>query len=122
MGYNDFGNPRTTASPYTIDSKIGRRDSTDIVKYTVMTVSSGTPSLVPLTPLGRRNFLRIKNADDTNSVYLLDSATDSYSDGYEITHGNEWEDNTDGQIYIVSTVSGTINVEVYERAARFNYS
>jgi len=107
---------------YTIDDKIGRSDSRDIVQFSVITVISGTASLLPTSPLGRRNFIRIKNLDGTNSVYLLADAADNYAtDGYEIPHGEEWEENTDVPLYIISTVSGTTSVQVYERAARFNY-
>lgn len=122
MGYNDFGNPRTVADPYTIDSKIGRSDSRDIVQVSLITVSSGTASLLPPNPLGRRNFIRIKNLDDTNSVYLLANEDDSYAiNGHEVPKGEEWEENTDAPLYIISTVSGTVSVQVYERASRFNY-
>lgn len=107
---------------YTIDDKIGRSDSRDIIQLSVIAVVSGTASLLPPSPLGRRNFIRIKNLDNTNSVYLLANADDAYvTEGYEIPHGGEWEENTDAPLYIISTVSGTTSVQVYERAARFNY-
>ena len=119
MGYNDFGNPRTTAGPsYTIDDKIGRKDSRDIVQSGVMTVS-GTPSLLPPNPLGRRNFIRIRNIGGA-SVYIM-SDSDITTSGCEVPTGEEWEENTDAALYI-STAAGTVNVQVYERAARFNYS
>jgi len=118
MGYNDFGNPRSTTEPYSIDDKIGRSDSRDIIQFSVVTVSSGTASLLPSSPLGRRNFIRIKNLDDTNSVYLLASA-DGIG-GYEVPSGGEWEDNTDAPLYAITT-SGTTSVQVYERSSRFNY-
>jgi len=122
MGYNDFGNPRTTSAPYEIDDKIGRSDSIDIVKFSIVTVSSGSASLLPTSPLGRRNFIRIKNLDNANSIYLLYNADDSYAtEGYEVPYGEEWEENTDAPLYAISTVSGTVSVQVYERAARFNY-
>ena len=106
---------------YTIDDKIGRSDSRDIVQFSVITIVSGTASLLPPSPLGRRNFIRIKNLDGSNSVYLLADSDDAYAtDGYEIVHGTEWEENTDAPLYITSTAS--VNVQVYERAARFNYS
>lgn len=107
---------------YTIDDKMGRSDSRDIIQLSVMAVVSGTASLLPSSPLGRRNFIRIKNLDNTNSVYLLADADDAYAtEGYEIPHGEEWEENTDVSLYIISTASGTTSVQVYERAARFNY-
>lgn len=106
---------------YTIDDKIGRKDSRDIAQFSMLAVSSGTASPLPSSPLGRRNFIRIKNLDATNSVYLLTDENDSYTDGYEVLKGEEWEENTDAPLYIISTVSGTVSVQVYERAARFNY-
>jgi len=116
MGYNDFGNPRSTVKPYTIDSKIGRRDSRDIVQFSTMIVSS-TASLLPDNPLGRRNFIRVKN-DSGVSVYITTSGTTS--SGHEVPTGEEWEENTDAILY-VATAAGTANIQVYERAARFNY-
>lgn len=107
---------------YTIDDKIGRRDSRDVIQFSVITVSSGSASLLPTSPLGRRNFIRIENLDGSDSVYLLAKADDAYAtDGYEVAHGQEWEENTDAPLYIISTVSGTVSVQVYERASRFNY-
>jgi len=116
MGYNDFGNPRSTADPYTIDDKIGRSDSRDIVQSSVMTVS-GTASLLPPNPLGRRNFIRIKNISGV-SVYVM---SDVVGSGYEVPTGQEWEESTDAVLYI-ATAAGTVDILVYERAARFNYS
>lgn len=123
MGYNDFGNPRSTTAPYNIDDKIGRSDSRDIIKFSIITVSSGSASLLSTSQLGRRSFIRIKNLDSANSIYLLYNADDPYAtEGYEVPYGEEWEENTDAPLYAISTVSGTVNVEVYERSARFNYS
>lgn len=116
MGYNDFGNPRTAATPYTIDSKMGRSDSRDIAQFSTMAVSS-TASLLPDNPLGRRNFIRVKN-DGGASVYITTSGTTS--SGHEVPTGEEWEENTDAILY-VATAAGTVNIQVYERAARFNY-
>ena len=122
MGYNDFGNPRTSADSYEIDDKIGRRDSRDIVKVSVITVSSGIASLLPTSQLGRRSFIRIKNLDAANSIYLLYNADDSYdTEGYEVPYGEEWEENTDAALYAITTVSGNVSVQVYERSSRFNY-
>jgi len=115
MGYNDFGNPRTTAAPYDIDDKIGRKDSRDIVRFSIMTVS-GTVSLLPSNPLGRRNFIRIKNIGNA-SVYVMSDTTAS---GYEVPSSEEWEENTDAILYVV-TAAGTVDIRVYERSSRFNY-
>jgi len=56
------------------------------------------------------NNLVLANADDVYSV-----------SGYEVPAGIEWEDNTGASLYAISTVSGVINVQVYERSSRFNY-
>ena len=122
MGYNDFGNPRTTADPYTIDSKIGRSDSRDVVRFSEMVVTT-TPSLVPASPLGRRNYIFIKNEDSLIDVYVSTfSGTGGTGDpAYKLSAGTgTWEEYTDGTFYI-STASGTADVRVYERAPRFNY-
>lgn len=106
---------------YTIDDKIGRHDSRDMVYISLATIS-GVVSILPSPPLGRRNFIRIKNLDGAASVYLLANESDDYTtNGYEIIHGGEWEENTDAPLYI-TTASGLANVQVYERASRFNYS
>jgi len=117
MGYNDFGNPKNTATPYTIDSIIGRSDSRDIVQFSTMTVVSGAASLLPTNPLGRRNFIRVKNNGGA-SVYI--TTADATSSGHEVPTGQEWEENTDAVLY-VATAAGTVDIQVYERAARFNY-
>lgn len=105
---------------YTIDDKIGRRDSRDMVKFSEVTVTT-TPSIVPATPLGRRNYIFIKNVDALIDVYV--STSSGIGDAaYTLSAGTgTWEENTDGTFY-VSTVSGTADIVVYERAARFNYS
>jgi len=105
---------------YTIDDKIGRHDSRDTVYISLATIS-GVASILPSPSLGRRNFIRVKNLDDTASVYLLANESDEYAaNGYEIAHGDEWEENTDAPLYI-TTASGLVNVQVYERSTRFNY-
>ena len=105
---------------YTIDDKIGRHDSRDMVYISLVTIS-GSASILPPSPLGRRNFIRIKNLDAATSVYLLADESDSYdANGYEIVHGGVWEENTDAPLYI-TTASGLANVQVYERSTRFNY-
>jgi hypothetical protein len=122
MSYNDFGNPRTSASPYNLEDKMGRLDSIDLIEFNVIPVSSGTAASLSSSSLGRRNFIRVKNLDSTNSIYLLANADDVYSvSGYEVPAGIEWEDNTGASLYAISTVSGVINVQVYERSSRFNY-
>ena len=104
---------------YTIDDKIGRSDSRDIVRFSDMVVTT-TPSLVPASPLGRRNYIFIKNEDSLIDVYVR-TASGIGSSAYVLSAGTgTWEEYTDGTFYI-STVSGSADVIVYERATRFNY-
>jgi len=108
---------------YTIDDKIGRRDGRDIVRFSDMVVTT-TPSLVPADPLGRRNYIFIKNEDSFVNVYIstFSGLGGTGDPAYVLTSGiGTWEENTDGAFY-ASTVSGTADILVYERAARFNYS
>lgn len=104
---------------YEIDDKIGRADSRDRVAITAMSVTTIAGSL-PVDPLGRRNYIKVKNMDNTNNVAIL-TVSGIYADGFPVLKdGGEWEDNTDAGFYIVSE-SGIVNVRVYERAERFNY-
>jgi len=117
---NDYTKNRNTGvTPYEIDDLIGREDSRDKVNTTFITVS-GTASLLPPLPLGRRNYIKVKNLDGSTSVSILDSADTTYSGGYILVAGGEWEDNTDAVLYI-TTLAGSVNVQVYERSSRFNY-
>lgn len=104
---------------YEIDDKIGRSDSRDKIQITPMTVTS-VHQLVPPLPLGRRNYIKIKNEGAVDVAVVLASGITSAS-GYIIkASGGEFEDNTDAVMYIVSTGAGS-NVRVYERSERFNY-
>lgn len=102
--------------PYTIDSKIGRSDSIDKSKITIMTVS-GSPTLLPPSPLGRRNYIKIENTGGVD-VAIVTSASGIASEGFVIASGGgTWEDNTTSVFYIVSTGADS-TVQVYERASR----
>lgn len=105
---------------YTIDDKIGRRDSRDVVKFSEVNVTT-IPTIVPAMPLGRRNYIFIKNVDALTDVNV--SVSSGIGDAAHVLSAGTgtWEENTDGTFY-VSTVSGTADILVYERAARFNYS
>lgn len=117
---NDYTkNRKTGVIPYDVDDKIGRIDGRDKTQTTVITVS-GIASLLPALPLGRRNYIKIKNLDGSTSVSVLPSADTTYSGGYIVVAGGEWEDNTDAVLYI-TTLAGSVNVQVYERSSRFNY-
>jgi len=104
---------------YNIDDKIGRSDSKDRVAITAMSVSS-TATRLPTSPLGRRNFIRVRNMDGANDIALLTSSGTTYSGGYPVPAGESWEDSTDAKFWVVSDI-GTIDVMVYERSERFNY-
>jgi len=104
--------------PYTIEAKIGRSDSKDKIATTSMTIGT-TANRLPVSPLGRRNFIRVKNMDALNDVAIL-TASGVYADGYPVPAGGSWEESTDAPLWIV-TASGTADVEVYERSERFNY-
>jgi hypothetical protein len=105
---------------YEIDQKVGRKDSRDIVKSTAMNVTT-TPSLLPATPLGRRNYIKVKNTDGVNDVAITTSSGDNYAAGYPVgLNGSEWEAYTDGVLYVVSS-AGTVAIKVFERSQRFNY-
>lgn len=117
---NDYTKNRATGvTPYSIDDVIGRSDSRDAINVTVITVS-GIASLLPPSPLGRRNYIKIKNLDGSTEVSVLPSSDTTFSGGYIVAAGGEWEDNTDATFYI-TTLAGTVNVQVYERASKFNY-
>ena len=105
---------------YEIDDKIGRTDSRDIVRTTAMTVTT-TPSLLPATPLGRRNYIAVKNMSGANNVAITTASGLNYAGGYPVgVSGAEWSVFTDGVLYIVAAAA-TADVRVFERAERFNY-
>lgn len=94
---------------------IGRRDSVDKVKTTSMN-ATGVVQLLPTDPLGRRNFIRVKNVGAT-TVAVVTSSTMPAASGYTIpANGGEWEDTTNAPLYVVSTGANSA-ILVYERAA-----
>ncbi len=103
----DLQNP-----PYQIDDIIGRRDKVDTVATISMSVTTDY-SVVPPSPLGRRNYLKVTNSG-TVDVYLTSSGVDTL-DGYQVGAGETFEDNTDA-IFYISTAAGTSDVNIYERA------
>lgn len=104
---------------YKIDEKIGRSDSRDKAVITAMSVGT-TASRCPADPLGRRNFIRVKNTDGANEIAILTASGTTTSGGYTVAAGGEWEENTDAEFWVI-TAAGTVDVRVYERAERFNY-
>jgi len=117
---DDYTRYRTSGViPYGIDDKIGRSDSKDKIATTSMTIGT-TATKLPTTPLGRRNFIRIKNLDGANEVYVLTASGTTHSGGYSIAADDEWEESTDAVLWGI-TAAGTVDVEIYERSERFNY-
>lgn len=128
---DDLAKYRTPGSTYTIESKQGRNtEGRDKAKTTVMVVGT-TVSDLPENPLGRRSFIRVKNLDSSNSVYILteedvtlvsgtvaSGTTVSGADvGYELSPELEWEDETDAAFWVISS-AGAVNISVYERSSR----
>lgn len=104
---------------YEIDDKIGRSDSRDKAVITAMSVST-TAARLPASPLGRRNFIRVKNMDAAKEIAILTISGTTVSGGYSVAAGGEWEENTDAEFWAITT-AGTVDVRIYERAERFNY-
>lgn len=97
---------------HNVDEKIGRKDSRDIVVTSDIT-ASGIAQLLPLSPLGRRNYIRIQNLGAV-TVEVKSSTTVS---GVQVASGEAWEENTDATFYIQTAGSESL-VRVYERSTR----
>ena len=105
---------------YEIDDKIGRADSRDRVTITAMSVTT-TAARLPASPLGRRSHLKVQNLDGANNIAILTASGTTWSGGYVVAAGEEWEDTTDASFWVIS-VAGTVDARVYERSSRFNYA
>ena len=102
--------------PYAVEDLIGRNDSNDKAQTTGMTVS-GTADLLPPNPLGRRNYIKVKN-EGAVDVAITTATGVAHADGIIVdANGGEWEDSTDAILYIVSTGADS-NVRVYERSSK----
>lgn len=102
--------------PYAVEDLIGRGEGVDVTQTTVMTVSGSVSSLPP-TPLGRRNYIQVKNIGTTD-VAIVTSTGTAHTSGMIVTaSGGTWEENTDSPLYIVSTGADS-EVRVYERSER----
>ena len=99
--------------PYAIDDKIGRRDSRDRTAVTDVTLVSGIYTLLPAAPLGRRDYISIKN---TGAVSVLITTESGATTGVPLAAGAEFSDSTDATFYAYSTAPGSVNV--YERSTR----
>ena len=98
--------------PYAVEDRIGRTDSRDSVLMTPMTVS-GTADLLPQSPMGRRNYIKVHNRGPAT----IDIRTETTVSGIQVASGDTWEENTDGTFYIISTGAASA-VIVYERSTR----
>ena len=116
MYTDDKSKYRTLGTPYNIDSLSGRQTGVDKVQTSVVT-ASGTASLLPASPLARRNYIKVKNVGST-TVEILHSTASGVT-GYPLVQNAEWEENTDAVLYIKSTGSDS-EVRVYERAEGYN--
>ncbi|HLD90962.1 MAG TPA: hypothetical protein VI911_08120 [Patescibacteria group bacterium] len=102
--------------PYEIEDIIGRRDNYDKIVTSTITVS-GTPTLLPATPLHNRNYVKVINIG-TVDVSIITASGVSAADGILVAgSGGEWEDVTNAPLYIVSTGLDS-EVRVYERYTR----
>jgi len=111
---DDYTKYRTVgAIPYVIDDKIGRRDSRDRTAITDVTVVSGIYTLLPTAPLGRRDYILVKN---TGAASILITTESGATTGVSLAAGEEFSDSTDATFYAYSTATGSVNV--YERSTR----
>ena len=102
--------------PYEIDDVIGRKGWIDTAQTTLMVVS-GTADRLPPSPLGRRNYIYVKNEGSVDVAITTATGT-THSGGMIVSaNGGEWSDSTDSPLYIVSTGANS-EVRVYERATR----
>lgn len=93
--------------------KIGRSDSIDRIKTSLIT-ASGTETMIPV--MGRRNYIKITNVG--GAVVEVGGSALVSGTGFQIAaSGGTWEDTTDAPIYIVSTGADS-ELRVYERATR----
>lgn len=100
--------------PYDIDDRIGRDDG-GIDKTAITNITaSGVITLLPASPLGRRNYISVKNTGSVD-VEIFNSTTSS---GITVAaSGGTWEENASGSFYIKSTGADSA-VTVYERSSR----
>ena len=102
--------------PYDIDDRIGRADGG--VDKTAITdiVASGVATLLPSSPLGRRDYISITNTGGVD-VEVLNSTTSGVAGVTVAASGGTWEENASGSFYIKSTGADSA-VTVYERSSR----
>jgi len=114
---DDYTRSRAVGTvPYSIEDKIGRQDWVDKIAVSSVT-ASGVIELLPASPLGRRNYIKILN-NGPNTVEIH-SSTASGSVGYPVASGVEWEEYSDAVFYMKS--AGTSVLTVYERSSKGNF-
>ena len=113
---DDKSKYRSGVVTYTVEDRIGRSDANDKVQTSSYT-TSGTVTLLPESPLGRRNHIKVTNVGSVN-VAILTASGQAVAEGYIVAaSGGTWEDDTDGTFYIVSTGADS-EVTIYERATK----
>ena len=114
---DDYTRSRTIGDiPYEIDDIIGRQSGVDTATTTAI-VASGTVTLLPETPLGRRNYIQVVNTGAVD-IAIVTSISGVAADGIVVaSSGGTWEDSTSAPLYVVSTGANSA-VTVYERATR----
>jgi hypothetical protein len=112
---DDLSKYRTPGGEYNIESIQGRRtDGVDLVLTSVMSVGT---TAAGIDSVGRRTFIKIKNLDSSNNIAVLTSSGTTYSGGYPVAAGAEWEDETDASLWLAAE-AGTVDVAVYQRSKR----
>ena len=101
------------------DNKVGKREAIDKI-YTRSVTASGTVTLLPESPLGRRTYIKVKNIGNID-VAIVSHQTMSPTDGYIVdASGGEYDAITNAPLYIVSTGADS-EVRVYELAKVMGY-
>jgi len=112
---DDYTRYRSGVIPHTLEDKQGRKtDGKDVVYTTFMSIGTTATSLYGV---GRRSFIRVKNLDPANNIAILTSSGTTYSGGYPVGPGSEWEDETDADLWAASE-AGVVDISVYERSTR----
>ena len=88
---DDKAKYRSGEVTYTIEDKIGRADGGIDKTVTTYMVVSGTMDLLPLSPLGRRDYINVVNS----GAVIVEVFTSLTSSGISIAaSGDSWEDSS----------------------------
>ena len=100
--------------PYDIDDKIGRADGGIDKSVVTDIVASGTVTLLPESPLGRRDYISIVNTGAVD----VEVFSDPTGSGITVAaSGGVWEMSASGSFYIKSTGADS-TVTVLEKSSR----